>query len=44
VNAGRGFVIVLDDSDVAQLLAARGDADYTAIDTILSAKLDELIM
>lgn len=44
VNAGRGFVLVLDDSDVAQLLAARGDADYTAIDGILSAKLDELIM
>lgn len=44
MNEKKGYILVLDDSDVSQLLKIKELGDEQKIDDFLSGKLDELIM
>ena len=44
VHADRGFIIVLDDKDIATLLNFRANSNELAIDSFLKKRFDELIM
>lgn len=44
MNDSKGFIVVLDDSDISILLKLREKMDDIGIDNFLSKKFDELIM
>ena len=44
LNDGKGYIIVLTDSDFSVLLELKGDCNEKGIDDFMSKKLDELIM
>jgi len=44
MNDNRGYIIVLDDSDISVLLKLKGNNNEQGIDDFLSKKLDDLIM
>jgi hypothetical protein len=44
LNDGKGYIIVLTDSDFSVLLELKGNDDDKGIDDFMSRKLDELVM
>lgn len=44
MNDSKGFILVLDDSDISVLLKLKEDGDEQGIDNFVSKKFDELIM
>lgn len=44
MNAGNGFIIVLEDLDIISLLKLKDLQDEKGVDNFLTSKLDELIM
>lgn len=44
MNDNKGFIIVMDDSDVSILLKLKEDGKESEVDNFMSNKLDELIM